>query len=161
MAGKGGRPSRFTLNIADQICERLADGESLRTICSDDSMPNRSTVFRWLSQNKEFCSQYARAREAQADALADEILDIADNNAHDIAVDNEGNETINHDAIARSRLRVDTRKWLAGKLKPKVYGDKIQQELTGKNGGPVEYSNLSDTELDRRLNALIGHQKTE
>lgn len=103
------RPSEYTQEIADQICERLAEGESLRSICWDDPFPNKSTVFRWLAANKEFRDQYARARETQADAIADEILDIADE-AED---------------AAKARLQVDARKWLAGKLRPKVYGDKV------------------------------------
>ena len=89
-------------------------------------MPGRRTVFKWLEVHKAFQHQYARAREAQADALADEILDIADESDNDIVTDGEGNERTNHEAIARSRLRVDARKWLAGKLRPKVYGDKAE-----------------------------------
>ncbi len=118
-----GRPSRFTLKTADEICERLADGESLRTICSADTMPNRATVFRWLAANKNFRDQYARAREAQADAMADEILNIADDGENDTYVDDFGKKRTDYDVISRSKLRVDARKWLASKLRPKVYGE--------------------------------------
>lgn len=134
---KVGRPSEYTQRTADIICDRLADGESLRSICSTAGMPNRVTVFRWLSQNEEFRIQYARAREAQADTIADEILNIADENTNDTTIDKDGNEVTNHDVIARARLKIDTRKWLAGKLRPKVYGDKLQQEHTGADGGPM------------------------
>jgi hypothetical protein len=120
-----GRPSGFTQEVADAICERLAEGESLRSICAGDDMPNKATVFRWLAAHKEFSDQYARAREAQADALFDEILDIADDGRNDTYTDEDGNERTNQDVIARSRLRVDSRKWMAGKLRPKVYGDKL------------------------------------
>lgn len=120
------RPSEFTQEIADHICERLAEGESLRSICRDDPFPNKSTVFRWLAANKEFRDQYARARETQADAIADEILDIADE-AED---------------AAKARLQVDARKWLAGKLRPKVYGDKVSTEVTGADGGPVMFGRI-------------------
>ena len=116
-----GRPSGFSEELADAICERLAEGQSLRKICLADDMPNKATVFRWLAANKVFSDQYARAREAQADTLADEILDIADDGANDYMGENE---TYNGDAVQRSKLRVDARKWLAGKLRPKVYGDK-------------------------------------
>lgn len=133
-----GRPADYNQEIADLICERLADGESLRQICADDGMPNRATVFRWLGIYKEFSDQYARAREEQAEALADEIVAIADDKTGDLRFDAEGNEIPDKEFIARSRLRVDARKWVASKLKPKKYGDKISQEVSGPDGAPVE-----------------------
>jgi hypothetical protein len=133
-----GRPTIFTPELADQICELIAQGKSLRYICSDDGFPGTSTVFRWLAENEAFRDQYARAREAQADALADEILDIADETANDWITDGNGVDRVNAEAIARSRLRVDTRKWIASKLKPKRYGEKTTTEITGHDGGPVQ-----------------------
>jgi hypothetical protein len=118
------RPSTFTQEIADSICLRLTEGESLRAICRDDEMPAASTVFKWLSERKEFSEQYARARELQADHLAEEILQIADDGQNDTYQTDNG-EAVNHDVIARSRLRVDARKWLAAKMAPKKYGDKL------------------------------------
>jgi methionine synthase II (cobalamin-independent) len=109
------RPSDFTQEMADHICERLAEGESLRSICVDEMFPGKSTVFRWLASNKDFRDQYARARETQADAIADEILNIADD-AED---------------AAKARVQIDARKWLAGKLRPKVYGDKQSVTVSG------------------------------
>lgn len=120
-----GRPSEYCQEAVSAILERLADGESLRAICAGDDMPAKSTVFKWLSQNKDFADQYARAREIQADVLFDEILEIADNGQNDTYTDDDGNVRTDHDVIARSRLRVDSRKWMAGKLRPKVYGDKL------------------------------------
>jgi hypothetical protein len=120
------RPSEFSQEIADHICERLADGQSLRAICRDNLFPDKATVFRWIAAKKDFRDQYARARETQADALADEILDIADK-AED---------------AAKARLQVDARKWLAGKLRPKVYGDKVSTEVTGADGGPLQFSRI-------------------
>lgn len=131
-----GRPSEFSQETADLICERLADGASLRSICLKDDSPAQATVFRWLAASETFREQYARAREAQADVLADEIVDIADDGRRDY-VDADGLKTVDHDHIARSRLRVDARKWIASKLKPKKYGDKVSTELTGADGGPV------------------------
>lgn len=116
-----GRPSEYTPEMADRICELLAEGKSLRSICLIDEMPAQSTVCRWLANREEFRKQYAYAREVQADTLADEILDIADDGANDYMGEDE---KYNGDAVQRSRLRVDARKWLAGKLKPKVYGEK-------------------------------------
>lgn len=131
------RPSIFTQELADLICERIAEGESLRKICSSDDMPNKATVFRWLASDQTFSDQYARARESQADTLADEILDIADDGANDRYVDENGNERTDQDVIARSRLRVDARKWIASKLKPKVYGDKVENTVKGDKDSPL------------------------
>lgn len=131
------RPSDFTQETADIICERIAEGQSLRSICLADDMPAMRTVFNWLAKSEAFVQQYTRARDAQADALADEIVDIADDGSRDYAKDADGREVVDHDHIARSRLRVDARKWIASKLKPKKYGDKLSTELTGADGGPV------------------------
>lgn len=109
----------------------------MRKICKRDDMPATSTVCKWLSENISFSEQYARAREIQADALFDEILDIADDGLNDKYVDENGIERTDQDVIARSRLRVDARKWMAGKLRPKKYGDKI--ELSGDNESPVQH----------------------
>lgn len=136
-----GRPSEFTQEMADAICERIADGQSLRAICLDDGMPSKSTVFKWLGQQEAFADQYARAREAQADALFDEVLDIADEDCL-IVLRDDGGEPVKAEfdstAVQRNKLRVDARKWMAGKLRPKVYGDKITQEHTGPGGGAVQ-----------------------
>lgn len=132
-----GRPSSFTQEIADRICEELAQGTSLRTICKTEAMPPMGTVFRWLADDRyaSFREQYARAREVQADTLFDEILQIADDGLNDTYKDDEGKVRVDQDVIARSRLRVDARKWMAGKLRPKVYGDKL--ELAGNPDAPL------------------------
>lgn len=136
-----GRPSSFTDEAAFVICERLAQGESLRKICSDENMPDKSTVMRWLSAKPEFRDQYARAREAQADYWAEEIVEISDDSSGDVIVDEEsGNSRQNSEFVARSRLRVDTRKWLMARMAPKKYGDKITQEHQGPDGGPLVVS---------------------
>ena len=134
---KIGRPSTFGPEVADVICERLADGESLRAICDGENMPRRATVFRWLASDERFRDQYARAREAQAEALADEIIEISDDGTRDTYIDEDGNVRTNQDVIARSRLRVDSRKWIAAKLLPKKYGEFVRTELSGANGGPL------------------------
>lgn len=129
-----GRPSSFTQAKADKICERLAKGESLRSICDTAGMPTQTTVFRWLRDNESFRQQYARAREDQAETLFDEMLDIADDSSRDMTMDEEGDNphlVVDHDHIQRSKLRVETRKWMLGKLAPKKYGDKTQVEHSG------------------------------
>ena len=135
-----GRPSEFNQEIASGICERIADGESLRSICASDDMPAKSTVFKWLTQQKGFADQYAHAREAQADTLFDEMLDIADDARNDWMERNGKDDAgweANGEHIQRSKLRLEDRKWMAGKLRPKKYGDKITQAHTGADGGPV------------------------
>jgi hypothetical protein len=128
-----GRPSDYDEILAALICARLMDGESLRTICLDEEMPARSTVHLWLAQHAQFSDQYGKAREFQADTIFDEILDIADDGSNDwMEKRGEQGENLgwkeNGEAIARSRLRVDARKWMAGKLRSKKYGDKIDHE---------------------------------
>lgn len=133
-----GRPTDYTRETADIICERIANGQSLRSICKADDMPAASTVFRWLSLHKDFSEQYARVREAQADTLFDEMLDIADDARNDwmerSGEDNAGWQA-NGEHIQRSRLRLDARKWMASKLQPKKYGDKL--ELAGDPTAPL------------------------
>jgi hypothetical protein len=108
------------------ICTEIASGRSLRAICrQDDGMPHERTVFRWLSAHETFSQQYTRAMEARTMALAEELLEIADDGTNDTRVTEDGAEIVNHDHIQRSKLRVDTRKWLMGKLAPKKYGDRI------------------------------------
>ncbi len=124
---KAGRPSKYSEALAALICERLAEGETLRAICRDKAMPGKTTVLRWLGDetNADFRTQYAHAREMQADALFDEALEIADDVSGDWSTDKDGKKVLDHENIQRSRLRVDTRKWAAGKLAPKKYGDKL------------------------------------
>ncbi len=124
---KRGRPSLYTEPLAAKICRRLAEGESLRTICADKAMPAISTVMGWLFDGNHdgFSEQYARAREAQAEVRADEIVDIADDASGDFTADKDGKLVANSEHIQRSRLRVDARKWIAAKLLPKRYGEKL------------------------------------
>jgi hypothetical protein len=130
-----GRPTDYGKDIADLICDQIADGNSLKSICLADDMPHRSTVFRWLSAHDDFRDQYARAREAQADALFDEIIDIANTPVIGAKekLDKDGNvvEKSTGDMIEHRRLQIDARKWVAAKLRPKVYGDKLDVDLTG------------------------------
>jgi len=128
----------YTQKTLDEICERIADGESLRHICQDEHMPDKAQVFRWLSHNAEFRDQYAHARECQAEVFADDLINIADDARNDTQVDDAGNVIVSQDVIARAKLRIDTRKWVASKLKPKKYGDKISNEITGADGEPLK-----------------------
>ena len=124
---KIGRPSLYTEALAAEICRRLAEGETLRSVCRDKAMPDKATILRWLADKKkaDFREQYVYAREMQADALFDEALEIADDATGDMTTDKDGKKVVDHENIQRSRLRVDTRKWAAGKMAPKKYGDKL------------------------------------
>mgnify|MGYP006921346421 CR=1 FL=1 len=134
--------SAYTQEVGDMICERLAVGESLRSICGDENTPALSTVFKWLNDFPAFSEQYARAREEQAEALFDEIVSIADEectmvraNKHPSVKSDDENGDIevvfDSTAVARNRLRVEARKWAASKLKPKKYGDKLDLNHSG------------------------------
>lgn len=138
-----GRKTLYTEKVAKEICDRLADGESLNSICKDDGMPSERTVRTWaLDKNHPFSPKYAQAREIGYLKMADELLDIADDGTNDWMVrereDGSSTELVNHEHIQRSKLRVDTRKWLLSKMLPKVFGDKVQH--TGDDGdGPVKH----------------------
>lgn len=123
------RPSKYSQQLAGAICDLLVDGKSLRTICSTAKMPSRSTVIRWLAENEAFRNQYARARELQADTLAEEILDIADKAVLGERLKKDGKgkvlERQTGDMVERSKLMIDARKWYAGKLQPKKYGERV------------------------------------
>lgn len=121
---KGGRPTLYSLKIALEICERIADGESLVKICSDPKMPKKTAVYEWLLRHKEFAEIYARAREDQADTLADEIHAISDELPQQI-VDDKGKTRYDSAYVQWQKNRVDARKWVAAKLKPKKYSDRI------------------------------------
>lgn len=146
---KGGRPEIYTQELADSICARLAKGDSLRAICNTEGMPARSTVVDWIIKDKEgFSAQYTRARDIGLDEMADELFDIADDSTRDTVMDENGNERTNSEVVARSRLRVDTRKWYLSKLAPKKYGDRITQEVVGDGGGPVKVVSADMTPQD-------------
>lgn len=127
------RPREYTQDIADEICEQIStSNKSLRSICIPDTMPAVRTVLYWLSNNESFLQQYTRAKEEQADFLAEEIIEIADDTSQDLErIDEYGRRIENKEFVNRSRLRVDARKWVASKLKPKKYGDKL--DVTSKD----------------------------
>ncbi|MCH7663084.1 MAG: terminase small subunit protein [Chloroflexi bacterium] len=138
-----GRPTKYSLELSDEICAQLSDGVSLRTVCLAKDMPSKSTVFNWLRTDKDFRNQYEIAKQEAADCFADEIIEIADDGRNDwIEKQNKDGSTskvVNSEHIQRSRLRVDARKWIASKLKPKKYGDKLSQELSGPDGGDIPF----------------------
>lgn len=136
----------------------MAEGESLRAICRLDHMPSIGAVLRWISEDDKLKEQYARAMAVRADAIFEELLDIADDGQNDWMEKQLNNgDTItvaNHEHITRSRLRVDARRWMLGKMEPKKYSDLMRQELTGKDGAALNPAKVSDAQLAAALNAL-------
>lgn len=119
---KIGRPTDYTKDMADKICEKISGGLSLRAICAEPGMPARGTVYRWLIENADFQDQYTRAREKQADYFAEEIIEIADSAEAESA------------AVSKAKLQIDARKWAASKIAPKKYGDKQEIDVKSSDG---------------------------
>lgn len=116
-----GRPSTYTQEIADRICERIAEGEALYRICKEESMPGLTAVYSWLRVNADFAKNYARAKEDAGETMASRTQAVLD---EDPVLDPVTGK-IDSAWVQLQRLKVDTLKWHAGKLKPKVYGDKV------------------------------------
>lgn len=130
-----GRPSGFTQELAEEICGRIVQGEPLVKICRDDHMPDVVTVYRWLSRYPDFCNMYTKAKDEQADTLAEEIQDIADQMPME-KTDGNGNTSFDGAYIQWMKLRVDARKWTAARLKPRKYGDRVA--LAGDEQNPLK-----------------------
>lgn len=140
-----GRPSKFTEALVDEICERLSNGETLRSICRDDHMPHWNTVYQWMADDVTISGRIARARDLGADAIAEGTVEIIDQEP-----ERDQYGKIDPGWVAHQKLRAEHRLKLLAKWQPKKYGDKITQELTGANGGPIltkDVSDLSDAEL--------------
>lgn len=118
-----GRPSTYTDEMGDLICERLVQGDSLNKMCKEEGMPSSSAVYVWIERHPTFAEKYARARSAQTEAMLEQMLDIAD----DAQIDPQD-----------KRIRIDTRKWAMSKLRPKKYGDKLDLEHSGPDGGAIK-----------------------
>lgn len=144
-----GRPRIYSPKLAAEICRRLMSGQSLRRICRDEKMPHFSTVMQWLSHPEisvEFEPKYKFAREVQIELMGEQIIDIADDSSEDYIEkereDGSVYEAVNREHIQRSRLRVDTRKWIMAKQLPKKYGDKVDVTSGGK---PIKGNTITFT----------------
>lgn len=144
---KIGRPSLYSEALVTTICNLIASGESLRKLCQRPGMPTTETIRAWLIEKPEFSAQYARAREAQADLLADEIIEIADDKSQDILDVGEGGDArsiTNSAAVQRAKLQVDARKWKASQMAPKRWGQQ-SMAVTGADGGPLIVKTVIET----------------
>lgn len=113
--------STFTQELFDRICERMAEGESLRAICKAKDMPAKRTVLRWVANDEALAKQYSEAQQMRAECYFDEIIAIADSKSDP----------------QKTRVQIDARKWVLARMNPKKYGDKFTQELTGSDGGAL------------------------
>lgn len=128
-----GRPTLYSDELADDICDRLASGESLREMCASAAMPDESTIYRWLRSHDDFCEKYTRAREFQAEPFLEDCLAIADEPAT-TAVE-----------VSDKNVRIQTRQWAMGRLASKKYGNKVANEHSGPSGGPIETTSTLNT----------------
>ncbi len=137
-----GRPSSYTPEIAEEILDRLASGESLRTICaSSEDFPDIRSVMRWLRKDEDFRQQYARAREIWADSVVDECQHIADTPQEGVIVKElkDGSEEITReDMLGHRKLQIDTRKWAAARMSPRKYGDSSLMKLGDAEGNALQ-----------------------
>jgi hypothetical protein len=152
-----GRQSSYTPDVAAEICQRLANGETLRAICRDSHLPAESTVRQWALDDLEgFSAQYARAREIGYHGMFDEMLEIADDGSSDRAerknADGSTSQVLDTEHVQRSKLRVDARKWMLSKALPKLYGERITQEHITESRS---LSGMSESDLDARLQQLL------
>ena len=120
---KQGAPSSYSEAIGNEIVTRLASGQSLHSICKLEHMPHISTIYDWIGKEPSFAEHYGRAREQAAHTLFDQMIDIADDFSRDLLADGSANNA----AIARARIQIETRARVAGKLAPRVYGERIEQ----------------------------------
>jgi hypothetical protein len=156
-----GAPTTYNNHIATVICIRIAEGESLRQILRAEGMPVQSAVYEWLLRHPEFAERYTRAREEQADTLADEIIAIADESPETVEVrDKEGNVLdikIDSGYVNYQKQRIEARKWTAMKLKPKKYGDRVAVE--GVEGGAA--IKTEDAGADKFLEIIRNMEMTK
>jgi len=138
----GGRPSKYTKEVGDKLCALITMGKSLNSILGDEEkdsdFPTRATVYAWFSKHEEFIDNYTRAKEQSAYADDDKIAEVAESVLSGV---------VKPDA---ARVAIDALKWMAGKKKPKKYGDKIQTE----HSGNVGYTDMSDEGLAKRLEEI-------
>lgn len=147
-----GRKDSYTQKIADEICERIAQGEPLRQICRDEHMPGWVTVYEWLKKYDDFAEHFARARELGHDAIAEEALEIANTPlmGEEFEEDGEKVKIKRSDMLGHRKLQIETRLKLLAKWSPKKYGDRQQVEMSGQ----LATSAMSDADIKAELAAL-------
>lgn len=141
-----GTKTIFTPELCSKICDFVIEGYTMRQIAAMDGMPTKASIFRAMSRNEDFAAAYAEARDLQTMMWEDDLTDIADNSNNDWVEKERANGSteiaLNHEAMQRSKLRIETRKWLMACRKPQKYGTKVSQEISGPDGGPVSVSKV-------------------
>jgi hypothetical protein len=150
-----GRPSTFTDELFDSICERMANGETLLQVCRDDQMPDRATVLRWVANDDGKRRKYEAARRACVEFWSDQIVEIATDSKNDTIVDRKGRRGANHEWISRSRLRVETMFKLMRVIDPARYGDKLPEAIKAREIEAAEQQALAATTGVRRIERII------
>lgn len=130
----------YSEQIAAVLCDRIADGASLRSVCRSDDMPSRKAVFLWLAKYPDFALRYSTAMEERAEHHFDEMFEVADG------------ATPENERVAR--LRVDVRKWALARMHPRKYGDRVGLEHSGPQGRTVPLKVDLPDELRDELAAL-------
>ena len=133
--------------IFNKILLEIEEGKAVINILKNKDYPSNRTFWKWLDQDEYKVKLYARACEARADAMVEDMIQIADDGLNDTYEDDEGNQRTDHDVIARSKLRVDTRKWLASKLKPKKYGDSSLLKIGDNEGGELKINAIFSKDI--------------
>jgi hypothetical protein len=141
----------YTPEMAARICAEIIDGKSVRSICKMEGMPSKITVMRWLRSHEDFKELYDRACVERAEAYAEEIVDIADDGTNDYVPDGDDGVRFDHEHVQRSKLRVEARKWICAKMKPRKYGEKV--ETTHQVGDTLQ---ALLKEIDGRSRSLPG-----
>jgi hypothetical protein len=129
----------YSQAIADEICNKMATSTmGIGRLCKENlHWPSRAEVYRWVFEHPSFRDQYARAKAMQVEWLVEEALEIAYDGSNDTYIDDKGNSRCDNEWVARSRLKVDTIKWFASKLAPKIYGDKKENDDKNNNNAFV------------------------
>jgi hypothetical protein len=160
---KRGRPSKFTPAIAEEICRRISEGETLRAICRDDHMPHWTTVHDWKDRDEDFSLRLARARDTGYDAIAQHAVEILDEDPHTVEIrDKEGNVIdvkVDGALVQWQKNRAEIRLKLLACWDPRRYGNKVQTELSGPEGKPIETTVRVETgpQLDAVVKAMKAH----
>lgn len=134
-----GQTKVYSDEARQALLSRLESGETLNSICKEKDQPSIKTVMEWVALDAEWGEKYARARSAGLDAMADQILEIADDGSRDYSgFRDDGSPIVDQDHIQRSKLRVDSRRWLLSKLRPEKYGDRLAHQMLDENGRPAK-----------------------
>lgn len=142
--------------LKDEICSRVENGETLRSICREEGKPHFTSVYDWMKKDEAFALRFAHARESGHDAIAEECLVIADESGADAVYDEKtGNIKVDGEVIQRAKLRIETRLKLLAKWNPKKYGESTQLKLADADGNKLPISNILG-ELDGRSAGLPG-----